>query len=76
MPCAPHHSRRTGQRVGFTASGLSVTEARGVETFGRHLDELLDARILEHVLLRGRRFEDHVEREQLGLGSIGSADRL
>lgn len=60
----------------FTAPRLSVTEARGVETFGRHFDELFDARILEHVLLRGQRFENHVEREQFGFGSIESADGL
>lgn len=47
----------------FPAARLSVTETRGVETFGSHLDELPDARILEDVLLRGRRFEDHVERK-------------
>lgn len=60
--------------MSLATAGLSVTETRGVETLSRHLDELLDARILEDVLLRGRRLEDHVEREQFGLRPIGSAD--
>lgn len=54
----------------LAAARLPVTEARSVETLGRHLDELLDARILEHVFLRGRRLEHYVEREQFGLGPV------
>lgn len=72
-----HHSRRPGQRVRFPTARLPVTKARGVEPFGRHLDEFLDSRILEDVFLRGEWFENHVEREQFGLRSIGPAnDRL
>lgn len=55
------HSRRARQRVCLAAARLPVTEARGVKTLGCHLDKLLDARILEHVFLRGRRLEYHVK---------------
>lgn len=46
---------------------LSVAEGGATEALDRHLDESLDARELQHVVLCGARLKDHVVREQLRL---------
>ena len=49
--------------MGFSTSGLAVAETGGGEAVDAHVDEPLDARVLEDVLLTGLGLKDDVESE-------------
>lgn len=53
--------------MSLATSGLSVAKRGATEALHRHLDEILDAGILQDVLLRGVRLEHDVVREHLRL---------
>ena len=59
--------RRPRERVRLPAPGLTVAERRGGEAVDGHLDEPLDARVLQDVALARLGLEDHVEGERLEL---------
>ena len=59
--------RRPRERVSLPAPGLTVAERRGGEAVDGHLDEPLDARVLQDVTLARLGLEDHVEGERLEL---------
>lgn len=55
---------RSGQRVRFARTGLAVAECRTAEPLDGHLDDALDAGILQHIVLRGARLENDIVAEQ------------
>ena len=58
----------------FSASGLSVTEAGGGEAVDGHVDQPLDAGMVQNVGLTRFRLEDDVERERLHLVAFAFVD--
>lgn len=67
--------RRPRQRVRLARARLAVAECRAAETLDGHLDDALDARVLQHIVLRGARLEHHIVAEQLGFLAAGRAAR-
>lgn len=69
-----HQFRGSSECVCLPRGGLSVAKGRATEALDRHLNESLDARILQHIILRGSRLKDHVVGEELwlltGTGSV------
>lgn len=61
-----HQPRGSSESVRLATACLSVAEHGGVEPLHSHLHESLDAGELEHILLAGSGFEDHVVGEELG----------
>lgn len=53
--------------VCLSRAGLAVAEGRGGESVDAHVDQPLDPRVLEDVLLAGLGLEHHVEGEGLQL---------
>ena len=58
----------------LSASGLSVAETRGRESVDGHVDEPLDARVLDDVGLTRLGLKDNVERERLLLVTLRFID--
>lgn len=65
--------RRSGKCVRFARPGLAVTKRGTAESFDRHLDQSLDAGVLQHIVLCGARFEHDVVGEQFRL--LGTSAR-
>lgn len=71
-----YESRRSGQGMRLATSGLSVAKRGAAESFHRHFDEILDAGVLQDVLLRGVRLEYHVIGEHLGFLVAAARNRV
>lgn len=59
--------RRTSERVRFPWTRLAVAKSGAAESFNSHLDQPLDARVLEHIILGCSWFKYHVVRKQFVL---------
>ena len=62
---------RSRERVCLSASGLTITKARGGESVNGHVDQTLDSGMIYNVSLTSFRFEYHVEGERLQLVPSG-----
>jgi len=60
----------------FAASGLPVAERGTAEAFHCHFDEILNAGVLQDVLLRGIRFENDVVRKYFRLFVAAARNRI
>lgn len=49
--------------MGLAGTRLSIAKRRTAKALDAHLNDALDARIVQYVLLRGARLEDHIVRE-------------
>lgn len=72
---ADEQLRRTRERMRFAGARLAVTEGRAAEALDGHLDDALDARVLQHIVLCGARLEDHIVAEEFGLLAAGRSAR-
>lgn len=59
----PYQVGRSCKGMRLAGSRLSIAKCRTAEPLDAHFDNTLDARVVQYVLLRGPRFEDHIVRE-------------